>query len=184
VSIATSVSILQLATFTPEGPRDPLGLWGGRVGVTGDVSGGVIEASFFVPAAIKSAYVYACYGITYAKLSGAAAIKVSKVRLLTNWPNVDVLAGIQGYSTLRLGTTRGTSSFTAPIMGIEGESLGPTDRFVLLYDPRPIGGDMTIVQIGVEDNESAQTYAFECYGYFWDRSVMDTPGGPRHPGSA
>jgi len=184
LSIITDVTIFQQATLTPEGPRDPLGTWGARRGVTGDASGNVIQVSVNVPAAIKAAYVYTCYSVNISKLTGTNAIKVVKARLLTNWPNVDPQAGVQAYGSLRMGTTRGSSSFAAPITGIDGDLIADKDRFILLYDPRAIGTDMTIVELGIEDNILNDTYSFEAYGYFWDRSVMDTPGGPRHPGSA
>ena len=112
-----------------------------------------------------------------------------RVRLLTNWPNVDPLEGVQGYSTAVFGSMNTDANFTSPISGMSGTTPGhpflmPNDRFLLLYDPRPgVAGDLTIVEIEGAFNTDTATYAFEAYGYYWDRGVMNTPGGLRHPGS-
>jgi succinate-acetate transporter protein len=43
---------------------------------------------------------------------------------------------------------------------------------------------MDILEMQRGNNLDLATYTFEAYGYFWDRAAMETPGGPRHPGSA
>ena len=74
--------------------------------------------------------------------------------------------------------------FTPPTFGAIRNPIGPADRFLLLFDPRQQGGDVDIVEIEFGENRDLATYSFEGYGYFWDRSVLDAPGGPRHPGSS
>ena len=183
MSITEQSAIVQTAIFTPRDVRDPLGVWGGRNGITGDASGEFIKTQFFVTALEKASYVYTCYSAHVSKLTGAIVRGPIQVRLLSNWPNIDPQAGVQAYSTANTQISEGSASFPSPITTPEDILIGPNDRFIPLFDPRPIGGNMFIVEMTFEDNVLADTYAFECYGYFWDRTVMDTPGGLRHPGS-
>lgn len=184
MAIAQEVAVEQLNLWPQGDARDPLGVWGARLGITGDASGGAIKVGFIVPAARKAAYVYTCYSVNFSKLTGTTNVIAVKVRLLTNWPNVDPVPGVQAFGTHLSGNATGSAEFTSPIIGLDTFVIGPNDRFLLLYDPRTIGGDMTIVEIEQNDNTLNDTYSFEAYGYFWDRAVMDTPGGPRHPGSS
>jgi len=190
MSIATTVAIIPTAIFTPRDIRDPLGVWGARQGVTGDATGNSITVDFVVPEARRAEFVYTCYSTNLTVLVGNSEnAQGIRVRLLTNWPNIDPLAGVQGYSTAIFGSVDTDANFTAPIAGMSGTTPGynfisPNDRFLLLYDPRPgVSGDMSIVQIEGAFNTNGTTYSFEAYGYYWDRAVMNTPGGLRHPGS-
>lgn len=177
----------------PQGDaRDPLGVWGFRHGVTGDASGGSIKVITRVVAGKRSAYVYTAYAAQVAQLTGASAATIAKLRLLTNWPNVDPAPGVQAFSTLMVGRIVGGGNLTAPHTGpgadatIPGSTpwIGGNERFILLFDPRqPAGlGALDILEFEIETNTNLATYSFEAYGYFWDRSVMQAPGGPRHPG--
>lgn len=174
------------AALWPQGDiRDPLGVWGCRVGVTGDASGGLITATFQVPTGRGAAYVYTCYSAQIGLLSGAVAGITSKCRLLTNWPNIDVAAGVQGFSTLQFISMNGGTDFPSPLSGpLNTFFLSPLDRFILLFDPRPGAGSLNIVELTMGENTLNSTYSFEGYGYFWDRSVLNAPGGPRHPGAS
>ncbi|KKL17299.1 hypothetical protein LCGC14_2486920, partial [marine sediment metagenome] len=60
----------------------------------------------------------------------------------------------------------------------------PNDRFILIFDPRQGAGVLNMIELEMGVNVNTDTYAFEAYGYYWDRSVLNAPGGPRHPGSA
>lgn len=190
MAIATTVEIIPTAIFTPRDFRDPLGVWGARLGVTGDATGNSIKVGFVVPQARRAEFVYTCYSVNLTALTVSAEnAQGIRVRLLTNWPNIDPLAGVQGYSTAIFGSMNTDANFTPPIGGMSGTTpghpfLGPFDRFLLLYDPRAgVAGDLTIVEIEGGFNTDGATYSFEAYGYYWDRGVMATPGGPRHPGA-
>lgn len=180
------------AQLWPQGDaRDPLGVWGFRLPVTGDATGNPIKVFCRVPAAKRSAYVYTCYSAQIAQLTGAITASTTKLRLLTNWPNVSDIAGVQAYSTLYFGQLSGDTSITAPIAGplftaAGGPWVAASERFLLLFDPRQPEslGDMDILEFVLDENTDAATYSFEAYGYFWDRSVMQAPGGPRHPGAS
>jgi hypothetical protein len=76
------------------------------------------------------------------------------------------------------------NNFTAPTGGVAGQLVLPNDRFLLLFDPRPGAGDLVIAEIKYSDNVDAMTTIMELYGYYWDRSVLQAPGGPRHPGAS
>lgn len=184
MAIATAVAIQQSAIFTPRDLRDPVGVWGARLGVTGDATAGSIKVQFQVPAELNAAYVYTCYGLTIAALTvDTANGQGAKARLLTNWPNVDPAAGVQGFATVIARTMTSDSDFTGEIGMPNQPLLSPEQRFLVLYDPRPAGGVLTIVELELGSNVNTATYSFETYGYFWDRAVMQTPGGLRHPGS-
>lgn len=177
-----TIAVETSAIFTPRDIRDPLGVWGARASVTGTATGG-IKVSFTVPAELKAAYVFTAYDAQIAELSGTVGQPNGKIRLLTNWPNVDPQAGVQGFSSLLVFNVAFNSGFTAPIAGPNQSIIKPNQRFMVLYDPRAIGGDMTIVEMEIGENVLAAEYSFEVWGYYWDREVMLAPGGLRHPGS-
>lgn len=181
------LGVVQHAQLWAQGDiRDPLGVWGARVGATGDATGGSIKARIEVPAPQRAAYVHTCYSVNIARLTGLTTTETAKTRLLTNWPNISPEPGVQAYGSLFLTPWTAPVGLTSPIGGYATNyPLGPFDRFLLLYDPRSgINLPLTIAELEINDNILAETYAFEAYGYFWDRSVMDAPGGPRHPGSS
>lgn len=185
MAITTTVAPIESALWPQGDIRDPLGIWGARVGVTGDASGGPIQATVRVDPGLRSAYVYTCYSVSQVKLTGTASAANCKVRLLTNWPNVDPQAGVQAYSEaigfIWLGSGAWTGQISVPPRAI----LRPQHRFILLFDPRPSPTTgLNIVEFQTAENEDTATYVFEAYGYFWDRSVLNAPGGPRHPGAS
>jgi len=193
MAILTSVAPIESQLWPQGDIRDPLGVWGARLGVTGDASGNPITVNFRVPAEKRSAYVYTIYHAIVAVLAGGVNSPV-KIRILTNWPNIDPDAGVQGYSTLGIGGTIQSTAFTSPIGGPgpiaavpqDYPYITPLDRFILCFDPRQQAtlGAMDILSLEKEINTNNGTYSFEAYGYFWDRSVMQAPGGPRHPGAS
>jgi len=165
--------------------RSPLGVWGARLGVTGDASAGEIKVGITVPQAERAAYIYTCYSAQISVLIAASSAELfAMCRLLTNWPDVDPGVGVQGYGSnvgARLPIITGG---TAPEGSTINHLVEGHDRFILLFDPRPSAvGDMTIVELKLAVQILSDTYSFEAYGYYWDRSVLDAPGGPRHPGS-
>jgi len=170
----------------PQGDaRDPLGIWGGRHIVT--ATGTESMKVRFTPAADRAgAYVYTCYSCTIAGISATSEAANGKCRLLTNWPDIDDDAGVQGFSTLQLLSISGVDAFTAPVDGpFAGQTfVKPSDRFILLFDPRPVAGAFDIVELERDRGVNTRQYAFEAWGYFWDRQVLNTPGGPRHPGAS
>jgi len=189
MAISTTVDITAAAIFRPRDLRDPLGWWGGRVLVTGDASGGGITVGFVVPAEIAGAYIYTCYIANQGQIAAAGVLDQTahKVRLLTNWPNVDPQAGVQGLNAVYMSATRLQTDFT----GQRSAAGNPTDnfatdsgrRYILLFDPRPTAGQITIVEMEWGANTDTDTYIFEAGGYFWDRQVLNWPGGIRHPGA-
>ncbi len=186
MAIATAVEVIESPQWPQHDIRDPLGVWGARVGVTGNATGSGIKVAFDVAAAKRSAYVYTCYSAQAVLLTGTVpSTKLLKIRLLTNWPNVDPIPNVQAYGSAKIVTWGASSTFSAPIALPLEPLITEPDRFLLLFDPRQqvTLGTMTIVELELGDNVDTDTYSFEAYGYFWDRSVMTAPAGPRHPGS-
>jgi len=156
-----------------------------RLLVTGDASGNPITVGYRIPLGKTGAFVYTCYRLTATLLTGSPTGNENlKVRLLTNWPNISDVAGVQGFGTLNIYDLRSDSLLTPGESAPERPIVEANDRFMLLYDPRARQADMNIAEIVWSDNQDAATYAFEGYGYYWDRSVLNAPGGPRHPGSS
>jgi len=185
MAIAEIEDILTTALWPQRDARDPLGVWGGRHGLTGDASGNPIKTTFQAPAGQAAAYIYTCYAAIFAQLTGTVTLGNIKTRLLTNWPNVDLIAGVQAFATLLFVNLEGSiPTHTPPGAGPNDAMVRANDRFLLLFDPRPSGGAMDIVEIEFAINTNLATYSFEVYGYYWDRQILNTPGGPRHPGSS
>ncbi len=168
----------------PQGDiRDPLGVWGARVAATGVAGGDEIKVFIDIPIAQAGAFVFTCYSAIIAQLSGTINTN-TMCRLLSNWPNIDPAAGVQGYSTNFSGGLNGPFT-TAPTGGPSVvRYIGPNDRFILLFDPRSRPVKTTIVELKIATQIDTAGYSFEAYGYYWDRSVLQAPGGPRHPGSS
>jgi len=168
----------------PQGDaRDPLGIWGGRRIVTGDASGGGIQVRFAAAATIAGAFIFTCYNAQVSNVD-ATSIAAVRCRLLTNWPDVDAAVGVQGFATHLVRAQTGSSFFPAPLSGPDDPLVMPSDRFILLFDPRPVAGAFDIVSLAISENTNTVNFAFEAWGYYWDRQVLNTPGGPRHPGSS
>jgi len=185
MAIVTSVDVVESALWPQGDIRDPLGVWGARLGVTGDASGGAISVEFRVALQNTGAFVYTCYSVNIAVLTQATPTNQSgRIRLLTSWPNVDPIAGVQAYGSTKLCRIESNMT-TAPLGGFtDVDPLSPSDRFLLLFDPRAGPGPTTILELSLENNDLNDTYSFEGYGYYWDRSVLNAPGGPRHPGAS
>ncbi len=186
MAVSGTVSVLQSALWPQGDARDPLGIWGGRLGLTGDASGGGLEALFIVPQARKSSYIYTCYAANLAVITGVPNTALNgALRLFTNWPPADPLVGVRPFNTNNIAIIQVDTNLFDPEGGArQGQLLQPNDRYLLLYEPRPsVAGDMQIAQMTLAVNTDLATYSFELYGYFWDRAALDAPGGLRHPGS-
>jgi len=185
MAIASSVELIATQVWPQGDARDPLGIWGMRELVTGDASGDGVKVTIQTPAGQGSAYVYNCLAVNIAITNVVQVVStLAKCRLLSNWPNVDRAAGVNAFSTLRIAGVAGSADFTNPLAGeaANGASLiKSNDRFILLYDPRSTAGQLNIIELEISAQVLATVYAFEAYGYFWDREVMNAPGGPRHP---
>lgn len=159
---------------------DPLGVWAGRGTVIGDGGGGGTLAQFTVPGSRRGGHIYTVYGVGATGQAGPTVEADSlSVRLLTNWPPSD-LAGINGASITRTRLAVNDGIFGASPVG---SLIDASDRFVLLFDPRPdpnVG--IVILEAWANINVLNETHTFEAWGYFWDRLAQDFPGGLRHPG--
>jgi len=188
LAIVGAAQVLEHQLFLQGDGRDPLGVWGARVGITGDASGGTIKTGFLVSTTTSGGRIYTCYDAQVAGLSSTVVFSTLKTRLLTNRPDIDVLAGLQGYASLLVGSGfpgffDADNSLTPPIAGPSIHLISSNQRFILLFGPGPGQETVNILEIEIDQNINLATYSFEAYGYFWDRQVVNVPGGPRHPGS-
>lgn len=184
MSVVGLVDVVESQQWPQGDARDPLGVWGSRGLVLGDASSGEIAINFQVPAAKTGSFVYTCYSVSGAQVAGVGQTETFKIQLLTNFPNIDPQPGVQGYSTLQMGTFGGDVQLDVPGFGPRLLDFPNVYRFILLYDPTPRTTAMTIVHLGTVNAGVGTNFVFECYGYYWDRSVLNTPGGPRHPGAS
>ncbi len=183
MTVSINNIIFSQGMWPQQDARDPLGVWGGRELVTADVTAGPIKVSFQPGADRAGAYLYTCYSAQIGGLTASEAA-IGKIRLLTNWPDVGAPEGVQGYGSLKFFSIGGGSAFTAPFSGpVDVQVIEPAERYMLLFDPRPVAGAFTIVELELDRAVDTRVYSFECWGYYWDREVMQTPGGPRHPGA-
>ncbi|HIB68100.1 MAG TPA: hypothetical protein EYO33_24140 [Phycisphaerales bacterium] len=154
-----------------------------RIGATGDGGGGSIQAVGQVPAGERAAFVYTCYSANIAIVNQTTPLNVTgQFRLLTNWPSVDALAGVNAYSSIHMVTVE-QSALEDPVGGSNDPLVSGPERFMVLWDPRPTNVAMNICAFAVGTNVLNDVYSFEAWGYYWDRTVMSVPGGLRHPGS-
>ncbi|MEE8608647.1 MAG: hypothetical protein V3S55_13655 [Nitrospiraceae bacterium] len=185
----TVIIPVQEHAMWPQGDaRDPLGVWAARDIITGNADTPVfIQALITIPAALRRAHVYTCYSLFSGWAGGPNPSSETGVigRLVTNWPNADPEEGVQGFSTSRRSTVTIQVASVFPDRVPDNPLITPEMRFILLMDPSAVGSgnDMTIAEIQRDSNVLNTLYAFEAYGYYWDQAVLDTPGGPRHPGS-
>ncbi len=188
MAIAEVVSLLAAQTWQQLDIRDPLGLWGARHLIIGDGTGGSVKTTIVTPDQEAAAFVYQVMAVNVNIIDVLQVVNTfAKCRLLANWPNFDPQPGVQSFSTFRVAGLLGSANFTQPVSAAAqgGEHLlEPNDRFILMYDPRPSNELLPIIELEVSANVLNTDYAFEAYGFYWDRSVMDAPGGPRFPGSA
>jgi len=182
MAISADVDIIATALWPQGDARDPLGVWAGRHLITGDATGGTLKVAFQPGAERAGAHIYTCYTAIIAQLTISES-GTAKARLLTNWPDADDDAGVQGYGALKIAAMLGSSSLTAPFSAPAEPLVQPSDRYILLFDPRPVAGAFTIVELEHQPNTDTRVYAFEAWGYYWDRGVLNAPGGLRHPGS-
>jgi len=184
MAIDLSVGLLAHQLWPQGDIRDPLGVWGSRQIVVGDASGGSIKVATEAPVTIAGAFLYTCYSaVVVISDAGQVSTQPIKLRLLTNWPDVGAPAGVQGYGSMIVVPMNGDAQFTGPSVGPSQPLIQPADRFILLFDPRPVAGAFNILELEFGLNTDGLSHTFEAWGYYWDRSVLQAPGGPRHPGS-
>lgn len=185
MSVLGTIDVLESELWPQRDARDPLGLFGWRVTQAGDGTGGGNKVIVEIASSRRHAYVYKIYDMVIAQTVGAVASRTAKVRILTNWPNIDLEPGIQSYGSLWVGEHSGTSAgLTVPQSGFFRQTpFAGNYKDLLIFDPSTQTGPMAIAELEIA-NVDVTTFSFEGYGYYWDRSVMGTPGGPRNPGTS
>ncbi len=186
MSITANADLIEWALWPQGDKRDPLGIWAFRSSILGDATGGFLKLLVGLPAARRAGHIYTCLSAQSTTLSGTATHAGITLRLLTNWPPADLGAGVTAYSTYMRILIGASAVGNFPTDGpFENPLVRENDRFILLFDPRPVEtlGRLNIMEFIITDNTNTVLIGFEAWGYWWDRSVMDAPGGPRHPGT-
>lgn len=184
MSVTSTVIPIESELWPQRDARDPLGIFGWRTAIATDASGGFLRVQVNIEASKRHAFVWKIWDMVIAQITGGAQATNGKLRILSNWPNIDPQAGIQAYASLYIGSMGGNNSLSFPNTGLFDVSpLNGNQKDILIYDPSTQSGAMPIAEQEVV-NINGLTYSFEGYGYYWDRSVMNTPGGPRNPGTS
>jgi len=182
MAIVDMVDILEHQIILQRDARDPLGVWVSRQAIAGDATGGSIKQEIRATATQTGGRIYTCHAVNMSGISGSVVSGSAKIRFLTNFPDADRTAGVQGFATLRVTGFTMDSGFTAPIAGLSGEtpaSMAPTR--ILLFGPQLGATEATIVEVEFDQNVDGAVYSVETYGWFWDRQVLRIAGGPRYP---
>ena len=183
MAVVGSVDVIESQLWPQRDARDPLGIFGWRSALTGDATGGSIKLSVEVPDDRRHAYVYKIYDLQIGQILNTPTGVTGKMRILTNWPNIDAQPGVQAYGALWIGSIGGDVLLTAPFMAfLDVNPFSGNSKELLIYDPSTRTGAMVIAEQEVANTNTLQ-YTFEGYGYYWDRAVMAAPGGPRNPGT-
>ncbi len=185
MSVVATTPVIETALWPQGDARDPLGVWAARSGSVGDGTGGNHRTTIIVPAEKRRSRLYTCYFLSSVRTGGASSTSTRiKAQLLTNWPDASLDAGVTGFATFMEGiVSSNVGNF--PVQGSETLLVQGIQRFILLFDPASVSPttDMAIAAIERDANTDLEEIAWEAYGYWWDRAVVDAPGGPRHPGS-
>jgi len=189
VAIEIVIPVIETGLWPQHDARDPLGVWGARNLVNADASGGTVTAQIAVLGARRRSRIYTCYNAMSVVTTETVQETSTGIRcrLLTNWPDVDPSSSsITGFATWSRAAVVDDGGALVPTHGPVTPLVFPQDRFILLFDPGVVraGTDMVIVELSRNANVNTNVYSFEAYGYYWDRSVLNVPGGPRHPGSS
>lgn len=184
MAVLGSIAPIESELWPQRDARDPLGIFGWRGTQVGDATGGGNKVLIEVPASLRHAFVYKIWDMIIVQTAGTPASIAGKMRILSNWPNIDPDPGIQAYAAMFIGTLNGASALSAPDIGFFNVNpFNGNSKDILIYDPSTQSGPMGIAEQEVQ-NVDGTTFSFEGYGYYWDRAVMSTPGGPRNPGTA
>jgi len=181
MSVTVEVDVIEHQMWAQGDRRDPLGVWGFRAALTGDGSSGFNRFNISVAGNKRDAFIYTVYGLSMAQVLGISTTSGAKYRLLTNWPNIDPQAGIQGYGHLRIPQFVGDDDFSSPTAGWRDQVGNNQERFILLFTR--VGTPLVIIEMELGQNILGNNFIAEGYGYYWDQRVLLAPGGPRHPGS-
>jgi len=187
MSVQISIPIIETALWPQGDARDPLGVWGAAANATGDATAGEVSAFIQVQADRRRSRIYTCYDAFTSWIAGPTDTGTAiRARLFAGWPDINVTGGVQGYETMKflpMASQLGWS--TNPIAGAEFPLIDPLQRFILLFDTSvQFANDaLTILRIDRNANVNTTLYTFQAYGYYWDRAILSTPGGPRHPGA-
>lgn len=183
MTITVVATVFQHAILRRRDQRDPLGVWAAREQVTGDASGGIQQVDIQVPANVRAGFVYNCQAAEMIGPDPSAMTSVT-VRLLTNWPPSDSpgVAGADFHVNSPIGSFGDGSSKSGSNTG--QPFINAALMKVLLFDPRsnPLAG-VNLLEIWSSANTLAEPRIGTAWGYYWDRGVMDVPGGPRFPGA-
>jgi len=166
--------------------RDPIGIFGGVTSITGNGDGTFIRVSMRIDS--EDAFLsglFAIYDATILQTLGSVQSVDVLYRIFSNWPNIDQQPGITPFNSGIVRNMVGSNSWVSPRAAPDAPLVQPLDRFRLIWDPRHLAPqNMLLCEWFINMPVAPVAYQFSVYGYFWDRSVLNAPGGPRHPGSS
>lgn len=184
MAVIATTEVTETQTWPQGDIRDPLGVWGARGAMTGDATGDDIVLLVNVPLLKRKAFLYTVNSAMIGQIVGTGVVGNVSARIISNFPNIDLDAGVVGFSKV-IGRSMTDLGTAAPFFAPDDPLIEPNDRFIVCYDPSPVNPNpMTILELKFQVNTDARVWVGEAYGYYWDRSVMNAPGGPRFPGQS
>jgi len=186
MTVQGSFPVIETGLFKHQDARDPIGVWGAQGNITGDASGGQIQAFIQIPADKRRNRVYTVYDCQSQNSGGTLDTgTAAKIRIFLGWPDINLAGGIQAHETILFVQLEPAGGFNPPFTGPRRSMVDPNHRFLLIFDPSVQFANDAFTMISVERdaNVNGSIYQTSAWGYYWDRAVFDVPGGPRHPGS-
>ncbi len=181
MAITTLKDILASGLIFQGDARDPLGIWGGATSQVNSGSGGSTRITFRVGTTDSNlSSVFAISGLSVLQESGTPRSDLVKFRMFTNWPSVDFQAAITPFNSAHAAVFVGSTLFTGGVAVAPFNDTVPAIRGLLSWDPRGLSQPLLLCEFEMA-NISGTTVLVSVQGYFWDRAVLNTPGGPRFP---
>jgi len=180
MSEVAQVRLLAHNIFKQRDSRDPLGIWAFRSEQAGTATGGVFKVQVQSDEVDR---IFTCVGLNLTADGITVAVQ-GKYRLLCNQPPADLEGGQAGVSIARNIDVTNFSNATAP--ADNWDAISPYEsqlEHILLFGGVQSSRDpQNILEMECGGNALTVTYFFEATGYFWDRQILESPGGPRWPG--
>lgn len=175
MSVSGTIIVGEFPAGNPGSVGEPLGLWNAQATLTGDATGGFVNANFEpqnptttpLLADHRRRYLYFVDGVrATGSVAGAAMAIVIMHMERSNSAISNPFAHRRVVQTLDDGT--GIFVPTRPLID-PGMS-----RMPIYWRPQELLAENILLQLFWENNVAAATYRFDCYGRYYDVAVLGT----------
>lgn len=179
MSISSDIIVLQVPYGNPGSLGEPLGIWTGRVSVTGDASGGFIQIRFepqnptTTPTLDDQRRQYVWFIDAAGIISDAAGAGNMMSRIQTHWARSNT-ALTNPLDMPKVVDSLSDGQNNAPV-----EPLIPDawQRIPLFWDTQELlSGVNTLVELQIENNVDLSNNTFSAYGRYYDKQILSNRG--------